>query len=400
MVVGIIYKYTSPSGKSYIGQTVQEEIRRKLWNSNKYHYAGTKIDRARAKYGKNAFDYSILFEKNFSTNEIAIIWLNIAEQYYIKLYDTVENGYNCEHGGGGNATHTGAINHHHGGYKLSEEARKHIGEGAKAWQNSPEGKAKMSAARKGKTKNKGYRIERKFKPVVQLTKNGEFIQEHASIRDASEYLASGSISIRANISAVCTGKRESAGNYTWLFSDDYYTYFLHPERQDIPQRVQRALDAIKKRNAPKIKKKYPRKPKPKKEGPRINRFAKQIGQYDLNFKLVKVWRCASEAATVLGICQSNVSRAIRTLGTYMGYYWRNYNGEQMIQPKPKKVIKRPKAQKKVMQMDLTGGVLHIYDSIRDACKAVGANHPALMSKCLNGKTKTAYGFKWKFLNCA
>ena len=49
MIEGIIYKYTSPSGKCYIGQTTNELLRRKKWNSNIYHYAGTKIDRARKK---------------------------------------------------------------------------------------------------------------------------------------------------------------------------------------------------------------------------------------------------------------------------------------------------------------------------------------------------------------
>lgn len=30
MIEGIIYKYTSPSGKCYIGQTINEPLRRKL----------------------------------------------------------------------------------------------------------------------------------------------------------------------------------------------------------------------------------------------------------------------------------------------------------------------------------------------------------------------------------
>lgn len=33
MVVGIIYRYISPSGKSYIGQTTNENIRREHWNT-------------------------------------------------------------------------------------------------------------------------------------------------------------------------------------------------------------------------------------------------------------------------------------------------------------------------------------------------------------------------------
>ena len=51
-------------------------------------------------------------------------------------------------------------------------------------------------------------------------------------------------------------------------------------------------------------------------------------------------------------------------------------------------------------MSLDGEVLHTYDSIGDACKAMGANHCTCLSRCLNGKAKTAYGYMWKFLNCA
>lgn len=221
MFVGIIYRYTSPNGKSYIGQTINEKLRRKLWNSPRYHYAGDKIDRARAKYGKESFDYSILFKREFSTKEIASIWLNIAEQYFIQLYDSVNGGYNCEFGGGGNPNHTGAINHHHGGYKLSEETKRRIGEASRLRQNTPEGRAKMVEARIGRTKSRGYRIESKYKPVIQLTKEGVFIQEFASIRDAGEAVANNSKSLRANISAVCRGKRETADGYKWVFKENY-----------------------------------------------------------------------------------------------------------------------------------------------------------------------------------
>lgn len=231
MIRGIIYMYTNPNGKSYIGQTINEKLRQKLWNSVRYHYAGDKIDRARAKYGKEAFTYEVLFEKDFVSKDIASIWLNIAEQYYIQVYDSVENGYNCEQGGLGNANHTGAINHHHGGYKLSEEAKANINKG-RAWQRTPEGRAKMSAARKGKIKKRGYRIELNFKSVIQLTLDGKYIQEFSSIRDAGEALSNNSISLRANISAACRGKRPSAGGYRWIFKDDYINKKRYESQRD------------------------------------------------------------------------------------------------------------------------------------------------------------------------
>jgi hypothetical protein len=48
MIRGIIYKYTSPSGKVYIGQTINEKDRRKHFLIQKLSYGGIKIDTARA----------------------------------------------------------------------------------------------------------------------------------------------------------------------------------------------------------------------------------------------------------------------------------------------------------------------------------------------------------------
>lgn len=397
MFVGIIYKYTSPNGKSYIGQTINEKLRRKLWNSSRYHYAGDKIDRARAKYGKESFDYSILFKKEFSTKEIASIWLNIAEQYFIQLYDSVNGGYNCEFGGGGNPNHTGAINPHHGGYKLSDETKKKIGEASRIWQNTLEGKAKMSAARRGIIKRKGYRIEAHYTPVIQLSLDGLYIQEFPSIRDAEEYIykEKGIIKNRSNIGAVCNGKRDSAEGYKWLFKEDYYNFFLHPERNDIPLRVQRAINAINARLYPKEKKGYIRK-----IGPKVYSSAQKIGQYNTNLQLVQIWRCAGDAAKELNIIDRNIFRAVKTLGLYMGYYWRKYEGQQNCEAKPKKKINRSNMCKKVVQKDLQGNVICTYDSIGQACESIGASNRTLLSRCLNGKVNKAYGYKWEFLNCA
>lgn len=44
MIRGIIYKYTSPSGKVYIGQTINEKDRRKHFLIQKLSYGGIKID--------------------------------------------------------------------------------------------------------------------------------------------------------------------------------------------------------------------------------------------------------------------------------------------------------------------------------------------------------------------
>lgn len=56
MITGIIYKYTSPSNKIYVGKTINESERKHAFLT-KERYAGIKIDNARAKYGPKNFKY-------------------------------------------------------------------------------------------------------------------------------------------------------------------------------------------------------------------------------------------------------------------------------------------------------------------------------------------------------
>lgn len=391
MLQGIIYMYTSPSNKNYIGQTTNESNRRKLWKSSTYHYAGTKIDRARAKYGADNFLYTVLFRKDFSTKQIAVEWLNIAEKYYINIYDTVKNGYNCEGGGGGNPKHTKAL-HHVRGYKLSEETKRRIGEGARRWQNTPEGKRKMSKARKGIKHNRHSYIY-KGKEVIQFSRKGEFIAEYSSISKAEKYLAQlSNTKVRGNISYVCNGKRDSAYGYKWMYKDDYEKYYLNPNQSNCPVRVQRFLNDVEKQNRPPKTNKVEKIKKRK-----IYKNCQAVGQYDPDYNLIKVWRNAQEAAVALNIAASNIYRSVHSLGMYKGYYWRCYEGAQKCTSKPTKKIKKPALNKKVIQLDLQGNIITTHSSIGDACSAINVNNRTLLSRCLNGKIAKAYGYKWEFL---
>jgi hypothetical protein len=101
----IIYKLTSPSNKSYIGQTKSNiELRwkqhRQLWKRLKikgcYKNSSSKLFYAFDKYPENScWKISILCEC-LSKKE-----LDKMEMYYILNYDTVNNGYNITKGGSG-----------------------------------------------------------------------------------------------------------------------------------------------------------------------------------------------------------------------------------------------------------------------------------------------------------
>ena len=90
---GIIYKYTSPIGKHYIGQTINEKQRKLGFKSSK-SYAGIKIDLARAEFGVDNFKYEVLEIVEHTDNTYFKILLNQREWHYIEMYDAIENGYN------------------------------------------------------------------------------------------------------------------------------------------------------------------------------------------------------------------------------------------------------------------------------------------------------------------
>lgn len=89
-----VYKYTSPSNKSYVGMTNDLERREKEhsiadMSCPKFHAAIVKYD------GIKSFDKTIL-EYNLSREDAKEL-----EKYYIKFFDSFENGYNCTTGGDG-----------------------------------------------------------------------------------------------------------------------------------------------------------------------------------------------------------------------------------------------------------------------------------------------------------
>jgi group I intron endonuclease len=142
----LIYMFTSPNGKQYIGQTCNFSRR-----ISEHRGSSTKcrvIHNAITKYGFENFDLSIL-EENLSIEEA-----NLMERYYIEKFNTISpNGYNLRYGGksGGN---------------LSDETKKLIGEKSKGrrWEMSKETKIKLSEEKIG-NKNPMYGRSGVLSPV-------------------------------------------------------------------------------------------------------------------------------------------------------------------------------------------------------------------------------------------
>lgn len=88
---GFIYKITSPSGKVYIGQTL-DLIRRKSKYKRLDCKQQPKIFNSIEKYSWESHTFEVIEEVNSTS-------LNEREQYWITFFNSLENGLNCTGGG-------------------------------------------------------------------------------------------------------------------------------------------------------------------------------------------------------------------------------------------------------------------------------------------------------------
>lgn len=260
---GIIYMLTSPSGKSYIGQSIRPEKRYTCFLNINKSYGGSKIDRARKKYGPENFKYEILEEYINEDKEKVFNKLNELEIFYIRKYDTYNNGYNLTEGGTYNMDEKSIkknsdsqkeylkhnVNSFYGKHHtdktksiLSEKLKKYYETHDSPWKGhhpSEEVRKKISDNAKKRIGDKNafygkhHTDEAKAKiskansiPVLQLDKNtNEIINEFSSIAKAERYF--GTKQGYSTIVYICKNKKKQGKTlrtwkgYKWVYKNDY-----------------------------------------------------------------------------------------------------------------------------------------------------------------------------------
>lgn len=150
MIEGIIYRYKSPSGKYYIGQTINEERRRRCFLYDE-SYGGSKIDRARKKYGPKNFEYTILIKITGDNLDEVKRTLDTLEIGFIRIYNSIDNGYNIVKGG------EGCVGFHHTEESKEKNRVAHLGKHLPGRQLSEEQKRKISSLKKGNKNMLGHK---------------------------------------------------------------------------------------------------------------------------------------------------------------------------------------------------------------------------------------------------
>lgn len=177
------------------------------------------------------------------------------------------------------------------GRKVSDESRRKMSESAKKREHRPmseEAKRKIGDANRGRKYSDEYRqsmSERAKKmPVKQFDSDGNFIQEYASITEASKALH---IS-KSHISDCCKGANmyKSAGGFQWRFADD-----------------ESVVEKLYNPKAP-----------------------KKITQKDIDGNVLGIYDSAAEASRVTGYDSSSILKCAKgKLKHHKGYVWEYSN---------------------------------------------------------------------------
>jgi len=202
----IVYKITClANNKVYIGQTIQDLETR----FNAHCYKGSdcsKLARAIQKYGRENFIIEELESCNSMDN------LNKAEIYWIKEYNSIENGYNLL-SGGKNGKH-------------SEETKKKMSKLSKERQSRPEVKAKIS--KKSKETSNRPEVKRKISEAAKkMHQDSEFKKKsYKAIKEAwDKKLKNNSFNVYIAICVQPPGRNQLA-----IYEKDKYVNTYYNQR--------------------------------------------------------------------------------------------------------------------------------------------------------------------------
>jgi len=367
---GVVYCYTNLiNGKKYIGQTFNERERKQQHKNCK----GTKnyFHNAIKKYGWDNFKYEVLHKRNYFSIEDATISLYLLEINYINKYNTTDRSI------GYNQTCGGCI-------VLNDETKKRNSDNRKGANNTFYGKHHTEATKKRLSeihKGKCYNI---IPPNLGKTLSEEQKTKISNSLKGRKFSKETILKFKS----VWTEERRKEMNLKMSGENNpmYGKHLSETAKETLSLKAKERFSNIEERN--KIK-----------EVQRKN--MKPIIQYSLNGEIVKEWESAHEAARQLDIKQSGIQHCCKgDFNTYKGYVWKFANDSDRINGNnnPQLAAHYKSISRKVVQLSVNGDYINTFDSIKEAAKSIGGKLPSLITDCCrNGRHKTAYKYKWKYL---
>ena len=224
-IAGIIYLSTNKeNNKNYIGATTKNLASRKQDHIQKSN-AGTGHDFQHAiwTYGKEAFNWTEIDTAS------GIAELAQKEKYYIKNYDSFRNGYNSDSGGGFKKpvyqyTLTGDLVNTFDCLQDAANAvntsRKTISKTCLSVNQTFEG---YLWSYRFQEPYRQIKKDKRFKEVIQLSINKEFLATFNSIAEASRITGIH----KSSIAKCCRGERIITGGYIFKLKTEINDKILH-----------------------------------------------------------------------------------------------------------------------------------------------------------------------------
>lgn len=208
-----IYKIKNPSGKIYIGKSIEIEKRHNQYK-NGHCKQQPHLYNSLKKYGWDNHEIDII-------EECSIDILDKREKYWIKYYNSVEKGLNLTYGGDGGVKS-----------KITREkmSNSHIGM-KKPWAGK---NMKLTKEHKEKLRKSKKNT---LNPIFQYDMEGNFIQEFQNPKQASKHLNinNGYLStIKDNFNKSLNGYRFTSEPYTSLppYTDNRKKPILQYDKQN------------------------------------------------------------------------------------------------------------------------------------------------------------------------
>lgn len=209
-----VYKHTSPSGKVYIGITVQAPAKR--WGRGGEGYAHCPRFRAAIqKYGWDNIRHEIIAE-GLSQAEAERLEIELIAEY--KAMDKA-HGYNIDRGGSTGPKHSAETRAKIGAANRSREwtpeARQKVREYRRAHPTTPETGRKIGEANRGR-KHRPESIEKiRTAQACKAVRNVTTGTVYPRIQDAARACGLDP----SQIVKVCKGKRKTHGGYVWAYEE-------------------------------------------------------------------------------------------------------------------------------------------------------------------------------------
>lgn len=285
-----IYKATNLiNGKCYIGQALS--FRERVWEHLRLSpREDCNFHDAIREFGKNNFDWEILETVNSHDEALE------RERYYIEYYDTYHNGYNMNKGGVG-------------------------GHNARS--------------------------------IVQLTKNGDYLERYDSAAEVERKTGFHN----SDVLNCCKNNFKQCMGFVFMFEDDYNKHGFRGYEKQKPKGM------------------------------------KKIVQCDLEGNLINRFDSVQNASRETGIGRSTISGVLtgiyKSAGGFIWVYEKDFPIKDISIYKV-----RPARARKVAQINpKTGETVATYDQIKKAGNALGVNYKSI-HKVIDKPNRTAYGFKW------